>query len=167
MNGTRLNQLSYFDDMTPQEVDVVAGSMREDVWWDGTTIVQQGDQGGGVYFLLEGAVRVEHRLQEGEIIQVELLSPGAVFGILAVMDGVPRAASCVAKGQARCAVMGRNDFTDLINGGSTLALRFQLAILRCLARDIRATNRKLAEYVALPACEVTMEDLMEIFPQGG
>ncbi len=165
MEAARLQELSYFKEMTDSEVDLIASSMRNDAWWDGTTIIQQGDQGGGVYFLLEGNVRVEHRLQEGEIIHVGRLGPGSVFGLLGVMDGLPRAASCVSQGKVRCAVMGRGDFLDLIDGGTTLALRFQLAILRCLARDIRSTNTMLAELVAVPACVVSFEDLVEVFPE--
>jgi CRP/FNR family transcriptional regulator len=160
-----LNKHSYFEEMSDTEVDVIAGSMREDAWWDGTTILEQGDQGGGVYFLLEGVVRIQHRLQEGEIVQVGRLQRGAVFGFLGVIDGAPRAASCVAQGKVRCAVMDRIDFIDLITGGSTLALRFQLSILRSLARDIRSTNKMLAELVAVPACVVSFEDLIEVFPE--
>ncbi len=164
MESERLHKLSYFEEMSAPEMEVVAASMREDAWWDGTTIVQQGDQGGGVYFLLEGVVRIEHRLKEGEIVQVDRLDPGAVFGLLGVMDGVSRAASCVAQGRVRCAVMERGDFLDLMNGDTTLALRFQLSILRCLARDIRSTNTKLAELVSYPSCEVSFDELIEVFP---
>ncbi len=163
MNKERLERLSYFDDMSSQEVDIIASTMREDAWWDGAVIVQQGDQGGCVYFVLEGQVQVKRQLEEGEIVGVGTLGPGAAFGLLGVMAGTQRAASCVAKGQVRCAVMERGDFLDLIQGNTTLSLRFQLAILRCLARDIRSTNTKLAELVAYPACDLSAEDLVEVF----
>ena len=156
-------QLDYFRDMREQEIEVVAGAMTDDAWWDGSTVVQQGDQRGGVYFILEGQVRIERRLQEGEIVAVGRLGPGAVFGILGVLDGVPRAASCIAEGTVHCAMMSRSDFLDLMNGATALALRFQLAVMRCLARDIRSTNNRLAELAALPACLVTFEDLEEVF----
>ncbi len=98
MNKERLERLSYFDDMSSQAVDIIAGTMREDAWWDGAAILQQGDQGGCVYFVLEGHVRVEHQLEEGEIVSVGTLGPGAAFGLLGVMAGAQRAASCVAQG---------------------------------------------------------------------
>ena len=40
MNKERLERLSYFDDMSTQEVDIIASTMREDAWWDGAVIVQ-------------------------------------------------------------------------------------------------------------------------------
>jgi CRP/FNR family cyclic AMP-dependent transcriptional regulator len=159
----RLTELDYFHGMGVAEIEVISGAMREDAWWDGTVVVQQGEQKGGVYFVLEGGIRVERRQDNGEIVTVGRLGPGAVFGILGVLDGVPRAATCVAEGTLRCAFMGRKDFLDLMNGLTSLALRFQVAVLRCLARDIRSTNARLTELAALPSCSVNLEDLEEVF----
>ncbi len=164
MEADRLSALDYFRGMKSQEIDVVAGAMREDAWWDGSVVVQQGDQKGSVYFVLEGSIRVERRLENGEIVTVGHLGPGAVFGILGVLDGAPRAATCAAQGTVRCAIMDRKDFIDLMNGSTPLAMRFQMAVLRCLARDIRSTNSRLTELAALPSCKLTLEDLEEVFP---
>jgi CRP-like cAMP-binding protein len=164
MDKARLDTLSYFEEMSSEEVGIVAASMREGAWSDGMTILQQGDQGGGVYFVLEGTVQIEHRLEEGEVVQVGSIKPGGVFGLLGVIGASPRAASCVSQGHVRCAVMERGDFMDLLQGGTTLAMRFQLSILRCLARDIRSTNTRLAELVAYPTCRVSFGDLIEVFP---
>ena len=163
MNADRLRALDYFRGMSPAEVEVVAGAMKEDAWWDGSMVVQQGDQKGSVYFVLEGSIRIERRLENGEIVTVGHLGPGAVFGTLGVLDGVPRAANCVSEGTCRCAVMNRTDFLDLMNGSTPLALRFQMAVLRCLARDIRSTNSRLAELAAVPACKVSIDDLEDAF----
>ena len=163
MEAERVNALDYFTGMSKSEVEVVAGAMREDAWWDGSVVVQQGEQKGSVYFVLEGVVRVERKKETGEIVTVGRLGPGAVFGVLGVLDGVERAASCVAEGTVRCAIMERKDFIDLMNGATPLAMRFQLAVLRCIARDIRSTNNRLTELAALPACKVTEEDLEQVF----
>ena len=163
MNADRLKSLDYFRGMSQPEVEVVAGAMKEDAWWDGSVVVQQGDQKGSVYFVLEGSIRIERRLENGEIVTVGHLGPGAVFGILGVLDGAPRAANCVSEGTCRCAVMNRSDFMDLMNGTTPLALRFQVAVLRCLARDIRTTNSRLAELAAVPACPISLEDLEAVF----
>lgn len=163
MNAERLLPLDYFRGMRKSEIEVVAGAMREDAWWEGSIVVQQGDKKGGVYFVLEGEIRVERRQDNGEIVEVGRLGPGAVFGILGVLDGVARAASCTAHGSLRCAIMERSDFLDLMNGATPLALRFQMSVLRCLARDIRSTNGRLTELAALPSCAVTLSDLEEVF----
>jgi CRP-like cAMP-binding protein len=163
MESERLSPLDYFNGMRKSELEVVAGAMSEDAWWDGSVVVQQGDQKGSVYFVLEGSVRVERRQENGEIVAVGRLGSGAVFGVLGVLDGVTRAASCVAEGTVRCAVMHRKDFLDLMNGSTPLALRFQMAVLRCLARDIRCTNARLTELASLPSCTVTNDDLEEVF----
>ncbi len=163
MNAERLKPLDYFRGMRESEIEVVAGAMREDAWWEGSMVVQQGDQRGSVYFVLDGQIRIERRQENGEIVEVGRLGPGSVFGILGVLDGVARAASCVAQGTVRCAIMDRTDFLDLMQGTTPLALRFQMSVLRCLARDIRSTNSRLTELAALPSCPVTLSDLEEVF----
>ena len=163
MEAERVNALDYFTGMTASEIEVVSGAMREDAWWDGSVVVQQGEQKGSVYFVLEGAIRVDRSKETGEIVTVGRLGPGAVFGVLGVLDGVERAASCVAEGTVRCAIMERKDFIDLMNGATPLAMRFQLAVLRCIARDIRSTNNRLTELAALPACKVSAADLEQVF----
>jgi SulP family sulfate permease len=163
VKAERLIQLDYFSCMGLQEIEVIAGAMREDAWADGSAVVQQGENKGGVYFILDGNVRVDRRQENGEIVNLGYLGPGAVFGILGILDGVERAASCVAEGTARCAVMERADFLDLMNGSTPLAMRFQVAVLRCLARAIRNTNGRLTELAALPACVISLDDLEQVF----
>jgi hypothetical protein len=59
--------------------------------------------------------------------------------------------------------MERADFLDLMNGSTPLAMRFQVAVLRCLARAIRNTNGRLTELAALPACVISLDDLEQVF----
>ena len=53
----------------------------------------------------------------------------------------------------------------MMDGTSALAMRFQISILRYLARDVRSTNERLAQLAAVSACAVSSEDLEEIFPE--
>jgi CRP/FNR family cyclic AMP-dependent transcriptional regulator len=165
METNLLISLPHFSGMSPEEAAVVAGVMRENQWADGAKIIEQGDKGGGVYFLMEGDIRIDRQQREGEIVTVGRIGQGAVFGVLGVLDGLPRAASCIAQGEVRCAVMERGEFMDLMDGSTPLAMRFQISILRYLARDVRSTNRRLAELAAVPACAVEAGDLEEVFPE--
>ncbi len=165
MDTNEIAQLPHFVGVPEKDVGVIAAVMRSASWDDGSMIIEQGDSGGGVYFVMDGQIRIDRELREGEIITVGRITPGAVFGVLGILDGVPRAASCVAEGAVRCAVMERGDFMDLMDGASPLAMRFQISILRYLARDVRSTNRRLAQLASVSACAVTAEDLEEVFPE--
>jgi CRP/FNR family cyclic AMP-dependent transcriptional regulator len=165
MDTNPLSNLPQFSGMSVDEMALVSAVMSEERWAAGETILEQGDTGGGVYFVLDGKIRIDRELRTGEIVTVGRIGSGAVFGVLGVLDGVPRAATCVALSEVCCGVMKRAEFMDMMDGTSTLAMRFQISILRYLARDVRRTNERLAQLAAVSACSVSSEDLEEIFPE--
>ena len=95
MDTNQLSTLPHFSGMSAEEMSVISAVMREQRWAAGATILEQGDTGGGVYFVLDGKIRIDRELRTGEIVTVGRIGPGAVFGVLGVLDGVPRAATCM------------------------------------------------------------------------
>ena len=134
----------------------VAAVMHQRSYPDGAIILGQGTRSGGVFALLDGRVRVERRLPDGGSVDLVTLGAGALFGTLAAMDGGERAATCVARGPVTCAVLPRMEFLALIEGRTPVALGFQIGVLRDLFKDLRATNQRLAELVALDDQELSL-----------
>lgn len=65
----------------------------------GESIVQYGEQGHSMYLLLEGCVTIEAKNEQtGELILVNSLDPGDVFGELALINPGPRSANIHAIG---------------------------------------------------------------------
>jgi CRP-like cAMP-binding protein len=141
----------------------VAAVMHERTYPDGATILEQGTRSGGVFALLEGQVRVERRLPDGGTVDLVTVGPGALFGTLASMDGGERAATCVARGSVSCAVLPRMEFQALLEGRTPAALSFQVGVLRDLFKDLRASNRRLAELVALDDQELSLVQVGDVF----
>eukprot|EP01043_Picozoa_sp_COSAG02_P015111 COSAG02_NODE_636_length_19238_cov_10.598046_1_plen_319_part_00 len=75
----------------------------------GTTLINQGDTADHFYVLAEGKVQV---LINGK--SKRIMSPGAGFGELGVLYGLPRSASCVAQTAVRVWVLDRKPFKHIV-----------------------------------------------------
>lgn len=161
MNSELLDHVPLFRALPDRAREAVAALLDDRRYPGGAVLLEQGDRSGGVFVLLEGAVRVERQLPGDRRVDLVTLRAGALFGTLAVLDGGARAASCIAKGPVRVAVLPRVAFLELIDGTSEVALRFQIAVIRDLFADVRATNLRLVELAALPEPEFELEALSD------
>ena len=95
----------------------------------GETIVSEGEQAVAFYIILSGKVDV----RKGDRSLSEL-GPGSCFGEMALLDGLPRAASLVALEDTECLAMTRWDFAAELRTSPAIAV----AMLPILSRRIRA-----------------------------
>lgn len=116
----------------------------------GQAIFREGDHADGVYLLLEGEVTIT-REAGGHLREVALLGPGTLFGVVALVDGTARSASCVATCPTRVARVPREVVLLLLNQSAPIAYAFQRAVAGQLARDLRRTDARLREVLARAA----------------
>lgn len=161
MDASALEGMPMLDGMPLRARQAVAAMMDERAYPDGAFVLRQGERLGGVFILLSGEVRVERQLPGGGTVDLATLGPGVSLGTLAALDGGPRGASVIARGGIRCAVLPRGDFMELMDGRTPVALGFQLAVVRDLLRDVRATNGRLVELASLPDQSVSLEALTD------
>ena len=154
-----LARIPAFDGFDDRARKAVGAMMRSYAAHDGKVVVEQGTRSGGAYVVLSGEVRVVRELGNGKSVDVRTLMPGTMFGLLSCLDGGARGASVIARGQVRYAEIPRDAVTELLEGRTPVALLFQVAVCRTLFREVRSTNRRLAELAAVPDTEVATVDL--------
>lgn len=147
---TVLETASLFRDLTADERDALSRAMKVERYADGHLFIREGvppvDWRHAVYVILDGKVLVTvDRKGPEDFGVVRLLEPGEVFGIVALVDDGARAATCRAAGPVTVASLTRQAFTLLYRSDLPVAVHFQLALARQLARDLRSANRELAE----------------------
>ena len=106
----------------------------------GETVIQQGDSDTYLYFLLSGQLAVMGS-NGGELQVLNYISPGEVFGALAMIMGTPRTATIKVDQSAREAVVARLDYSHFrdVHESSVFKLPTRLAFYRMLAHNIRWT----------------------------
>jgi CRP/FNR family cyclic AMP-dependent transcriptional regulator len=94
----------------------------------GDIIFAKGEKGDKMYLIRSGEVEIE---RDGKII--ETLSPGGIFGEMALIDGSPRAATARAKTACEVAPVTEKSFLFLVHETPF----FAIAVMRTLAERLR------------------------------
>jgi CRP-like cAMP-binding protein len=112
---------------------------------DATTICCEGEEGDAAYFISSGAVQVQRSGQP-----LAQLQPGEVFGMVALMDGGPRSATCVTEGPTRLLRLARPDFEALFSSANRFAFQLVEGMARQLVKNLRTADLLLARPEVTP-----------------
>jgi CRP/FNR family cyclic AMP-dependent transcriptional regulator len=111
----------------------------------GTTIVARGDAGTALFAICSGMVKISTPSAEGKGAVFNLISDGAIFGEIAVLDGLPRSADATALTDCDLMVIERRDFVSLIHERPEFALK----LIEVLCRRLRHTTGQLEDVMFL------------------
>ena len=164
INASLLADIPAFEGFDERSRLAVGAMMRLHRASDGDVLVQQGSRKGGAFALIKGSVRVVRDLPGGRSVDIGSLEKGAMFGLLSCIDGSPRGATVIARGDALVGEIPREAMGELLKGRTTNSLRFQVAVCRALFQEVRATNVRLAELAAVPDSEMQTVDLEPLEP---
>jgi CRP-like cAMP-binding protein len=129
-----LGDVTLFSRCSRRERATVARHMDTARLAEGTTMVEEGEEGDALFVVLEGAASVRRKDAE-----VATVGPGAWFGELALLDGEPRSATVVATAPTTVAVLGVRLFRTLLREFPEMTS----AVLAGLAADLRRTRDAL------------------------
>lgn len=107
----------------------------------GERVIRQGDSDTFLFFLLRGQLGVIAPDSDNDEQIINYVSPGEVFGTLAMIRGIPRSATLRVDDSAREAVVARLDYVFFRNlrDFSTFSLDTKLAFYRMVMHNIRWT----------------------------
>lgn len=131
-----------FDDFSSRELAQIAGVMTERVVYNGEVLMLANERPDRLFVVLEGTIEVS-RVEDGTDRVLALLGPGSMVGLVALLDRGRRAATCTARGKGRVAEMPRDSFDMLQQSNAPLADKFQYAVARQLAQDVKQMTRGL------------------------
>jgi CRP/FNR family cyclic AMP-dependent transcriptional regulator len=103
-------------------------------------VFAEGDKGDGVYFILQGKVRVITFSNDLREIVLGDLGKGHIFGEMALIDDKPRSASVVTTMDCKLAFMSRVQFDHLMQTKSDLAYAFMSSVCLSIFRHIVRLN---------------------------
>jgi CRP-like cAMP-binding protein len=149
--------------MTSKDIDDLERIMRIKSYPDNYEFFKEGARGTDVHLLVEGQVGVTHHRgrQRGDI-QMKLLKPCEMFGLIAAVTDVKHEASCRAIGPVTVATMPRTAFKLLFDANSTLGLHFLQLTVSQLANDYKSLNDLLRKAIFSTSEEEAMAVLSPV-----
>jgi CRP/FNR family transcriptional regulator len=91
-----LRQIPMFATLAPEDLASVAAVTRERRYMRGDIIILAGQDGGALYFVRHGLVKVFKTSDEGKEQTLRLIGPGQTFNDVPALDGGPNPASAMA-----------------------------------------------------------------------
>ena len=105
-------------------------------------IFYQGDPGIGLYIIRDGDVRIERKLDTGEIIPLAKFKEGDFFGELALVDDEKRSASAIADSDVKLAVIFKPDLDEFISRFPKKGVKILQGIAQVVAVRLRQLNEE-------------------------
>ena len=146
-----LKRVPIFQELTGRELHKIEQMLygpRD--WRPREAIINQGDPGMGMYFVVSGQVRVAQMGDDGVEQQLATLTPGDFFGEQALVDGLPRPASACAVLPCSLLFFCRSDLLELLENNTPLALKIVEGLAQEISADASELIEKLAEQLRTP-----------------
>lgn len=125
----------------------------------GTVVIHRGALGDRIYYVVEGELEVFLEGDNGEDLQLAVITAPAVVGELEALTGGPRAANVRARTSARFLEIGFDRIRERFQAGDPATLKVFFHTARVIARRLIAMNEKFAELQHQP--EARFHDLRD------
>lgn len=133
-----LETSELFRHLKPDELKALKTFARERTYKSGEDIFKEGDAGDGIYVVKEGQVEISGIVGENVRVSFSKVSPGDIFGEMAVLEDKPRSASATARKETTVYFLERAGMLKLLEQSPT----FSLMLLREISRRLREFNRQ-------------------------
>jgi CRP/FNR family transcriptional regulator, cyclic AMP receptor protein len=131
--------VKMFHALHPQDVDTIAHYMHAYVALEDTVVFKEGESGDAMLFIVEGMVRV-CRGDPGDGATLGILERGKTLGEMALIDNLPRSATCIVLHDSMFAALTRTNFERLSRDHPALAIAVLKEIARMLSGRLRHAN---------------------------
>ena len=148
-----LKQSSIFSSFDDNELSIFAKVVSCDDYNDGHIFIRSGAtqikaSEEAMYIIIKGKVLVRVPQKDSDNYSViRLMNQGEAFGMLALIDTADRSATCSAAGPVTAISLNKATFDHLYRSNEALAAKFQFALAKQIAKDIRQLNEYLAESI--------------------
>jgi len=127
-----LREVPIFTDLSPEDLQKLAGIANEQWYPNSTTIFNQGDEGNEMFIIVDGQVKVV-RSANGKDQTLAQRGPGEFVGEMAIIESVPRSATLVTQGEVRLLAIEGETFKQILRERPEVSL----AVLQSLSRRLR------------------------------
>ena len=153
-----LASINIFGGLPADAMRRVVGNAKWRECVTGLRIIERGQPGQEVYFIIEGNVRVLNFAASGRVISFASLGPSTYFGELSAIDGQTRSATVVAETKCVLAVLEGEEFRRLVLSFPQISI----ALLRRLSGIIRQSDERITDLSSLGAAQRVCLELLRM-----
>ena len=130
-----LKHVVLFKDLSLRELGMIDSMLHERRYLAGEVIFDEGEEGQGLFVLLEGRVKITRPGSDPDILLE--FGPGSFFGEVALLDQSVRTAQARAVEDSFIVALFRAEFYSLLQTHSAIASRISFQLARVLASRLR------------------------------
>ncbi len=135
-----LRAVPLFADLKDSELKKLLRLLHERTYQAGEVVFREGDPGAGMYVIKRGAVNIVIRAPDGGERVIASLGDQQFFGEMALLEDVPRSATCVATAKTELLGFFEPDLEGLIERDAKLGSRILWRLARMMATRLRVMN---------------------------
>lgn len=139
-----LRKVTLFEGLLPVHLRRIAALAQEVKFSRNDAVFEHGDEGDGLYLILDGAVRISRTVSGVGEEALAVLQPGMYFGEMSIVDDdSPRSADAIAHEETRLLKLPKDDLRDLMFVDRELAYELLWRFVRTLSTRLRESNDRL------------------------
>lgn len=159
-----LEDLDWFGELPAEEIGRIEAVLARRQYEQGERILERGDPGHTVLFVMAGQVLAVQWTQAGREIVYGDIGPGSAFGELSVISGSPRSLSLYARTDCTLLEMPGEVLMDLIDRHDSV----RRAIMNGLVRRVHDLTERVQELTSLGVGDRLRAYLLRVaIEQGG
>jgi CRP-like cAMP-binding protein len=157
-----LANIYLFHDLPPNMVAQLSRRCRWKRYRAKEQIIGENDDSRGVYFVVQGKVRINYYAMSGQEVIFQDRDEGDLFGELATIDGKSRSANVVSVERSLIAFMSSADFLQALHSNNNL----QVIMLLRLSEMVRTLSHRITEISTLPVRLRIRSELLRLAQRG-
>ncbi|MGD9020103.1 MAG: cyclic nucleotide-binding domain-containing protein [Desulfuromonadales bacterium] len=125
-----------------QDLGRLAGFCEMRQMEEGTTVFIENMPGESLFLIKKGTIRISRMFAEGDEKTLIVLGPEDIFGEMAIIDGLPRAATARVAEDAELISLSKTSLEKLCGEDAALGLKLVNNIVRVFSQRVRDANEE-------------------------
>ncbi|KJU84886.1 Cyclic nucleotide-binding domain protein [Candidatus Magnetobacterium bavaricum] len=136
------DKFDIFDGLDDEERRIISGFFVKESYKANDIIYDEAQEGGALYLLMKGKVRVCRRTKDSELLPYATVAEGETFGLMSFIDGSRHAAITIADKDVEVIKIQRVDFESMSLNDPVMAAKVYKRIGVHLCDIIRDMNKQ-------------------------
>ena len=126
------HEYPLFSELNAEQMDAVSELCREECFYPGYTLFEDGEPAANMYLLVDGGIEVFFAIGEEGIARVDRVGPGEIFGCSALIPPYVYTSTVRASTQIEVLELDAKGLRALFEDDPRLAVSIQQHIIQCL-----------------------------------